>query len=104
MAETLNKEELSAAIETLSGWIVSSEGKCLTKCFKFKDFIEAFGWMTRVSTVINKIDHHPEWTNVYGCVDVTLCTHDNNGITQLDVDLARAMNDISAGKGQFDTY
>lgn len=104
MPKTLNEEERSAAIETLSGWIVSSDGKSITKCFKFKDFIEAFDWMARMSAVINKMNHHPEWTNVYGCVDVTLCTHDNVGITQLDVDLARAMNDIATGKGQFDTY
>lgn len=104
MAKTLNDKERSAALESLLGWSISSERNALIKRFKFKDFTEAFTWMTHVSVVINKINHHPEWTNVYGCVDVTLYTHDNNAITQLDVDLARAMNDIAAGKGQFDGY
>lgn len=64
----------------------------LQKSFKFKDFTEAFGWMTKVAIVAEKIDHHPEWFNVYNKVDVTLVTHDANGITQLDFDLAAQMD------------
>ena len=64
----------------------------LQKGFKFKNFTEAFGWMTQVALVAEKMDHHPEWFNVYNKVDVTLVTHDANGITQLDFDLAAKMD------------
>ncbi|MCC2603768.1 4a-hydroxytetrahydrobiopterin dehydratase [Planctobacterium marinum] len=63
----------------------------LQKRFKFSNFIEAFGWMSKVAIVAEKMDHHPEWFNVYNKVDVTLVTHDANGITQKDFDLANQM-------------
>lgn len=64
----------------------------LQKSYKFNDFTEAFSWMTRVALVAEKMDHHPEWFNVYNKVDVTLMTHDADGITQLDFDLAAQMD------------
>jgi 4a-hydroxytetrahydrobiopterin dehydratase len=64
----------------------------ITKKFLFADFNEAFGFMTRVALSAEKLDHHPEWSNVYKTVDVTLSTHDAGGLTELDVKLAEAMD------------
>jgi 4a-hydroxytetrahydrobiopterin dehydratase len=69
--------------------------EALTKSFKFRDFSEAFGFMARAALVAEKLDHHPEWSNVYAKVDVTLTTHDAGGVTALDVQLAEAMNAIA---------
>ena len=69
--------------------------RCLVKKFVFKDFNAAFGFMTRVALVAEKLDHHPEWFNVYKTVDVTLSTHDAGGLTDLDVTLAEAMDRIA---------
>jgi 4a-hydroxytetrahydrobiopterin dehydratase len=63
----------------------------------FKDFNAAFGFMTRAALVAEKLDHHPEWSNVYKTVDVTLSTHDAGGVTELDVKLAQAMNALAKG-------
>lgn len=63
----------------------------LHKSFKFNNFIEAFGWMSKVAIAAEKMDHHPEWSNVYNKVDVNLVTHDANGITQKDFELANQM-------------
>ncbi|BDX07010.1 4a-hydroxytetrahydrobiopterin dehydratase [Planctobacterium marinum] len=67
----------------------------LQKSFKFNDFSEAFAWMTQVAITAEKMDHHPEWFNVYNKVDVTMVTHDANGITQLDFDLAAKMDSFA---------
>ena len=66
------------------------------KCFRFADFSRAFGWMTRVALMAEKLDHHPEWSNVYGRVEVTLSTHDVGGLTVLDLELARFMDAAAA--------
>ena len=71
------------------GW--AHEGDKITKTFKFADFIEAFSWMSAMAIVAEKMNHHPEWFNVYNRVEVTLTTHDANGLTALDVTLAEAM-------------
>jgi 4a-hydroxytetrahydrobiopterin dehydratase len=81
-----------AAVAQLAGWTVASGRDAITKSFKFDDFNEAFGWMTRVALAAEKLDHHPEWFNVYNRVDVTLSTHDAGGVTELDVELARIMD------------
>jgi 4a-hydroxytetrahydrobiopterin dehydratase len=75
----------------LEGWEEVRGRDAITKTFQFKSFNQAWGWMNRVALVAEKMDHHPEWTNVYGRVDVTLSTHDAGGVTQLDIDLARKM-------------
>jgi 4a-hydroxytetrahydrobiopterin dehydratase len=75
----------------LEGWEEVRGRDAITKTFQFKSFNQAWGWMNRVALVAEKMDHHPEWTNVYGRVEVTLSTHDAGGVTQLDVDLARKM-------------
>jgi len=75
--------------ENLDGWTGGDD--FITKVFKFTDFAEAFGFMTRIAIIADKMDHHPEWFNVYNRVDVTLTTHDAGGVTEKDVTLAEAM-------------
>jgi 4a-hydroxytetrahydrobiopterin dehydratase len=70
-------------------------GEAIAKSFKFENFNEAFGFMTRVALLADKMDHHPEWFNVYNKLDVTLSTHDAGGVTQNDIDMAKAMNDYA---------
>lgn len=91
----LNPAELDSALSELKGWSVEN-GK-LHREYKFPDFTCAFGFMAAAATVIEKMDHHPEWFNVYGSVTVDLWTHSENGITRLDVDLAKKL-DVLAGK------
>ena len=91
----LTHPERTAALATLKGWHIVTGRDALTKSFKFKDFSEAFAFMTRAALVAEKLDHHPEWSNVYNKVDVTLATHDAGGVTALDVQLAEAMNAIA---------
>jgi 4a-hydroxytetrahydrobiopterin dehydratase len=97
MILVLKEPERQAALAQLEGWTVCPAGRSIMKTYKFKDFNRAFGFMTRAALVAEKMDHHPEWFNVYGRVDVTLTTHEAGGITQRDVDMARAMNAIAGG-------
>lgn len=94
MPKRLSAEARDEALVTLTGWKLAEGREALTKRFVFRDFNEAFGWMTRVALVAEKMDHHPEWSNVYRTVEVTLATHDAGGLTELDVKLARAMDAI----------
>lgn len=87
----------AAAIAQLDGWSVAPDHKdAISKTFRFADFNEAFGFMTRVALMADKLDHHPEWFNVYNRVEVLLTTHDADGVTELDVTLAKFM-DSAAG-------
>ena len=86
------------AAEGFAGWSQVSGRDALTKMFRFADFNAAFGWMTRVALTAEKLDHHPEWFNVYNRVEVTLATHDAGGVTELDVALARSMEQAAAGE------
>ena len=86
----------AAALAQLSGWSAAEGRDAITKTFKFADFNAAFGWMTRVALAAEKLDHHPEWFNVYNRVDVVLATHDAGGVTELDLALAGVM-DAAAG-------
>jgi 4a-hydroxytetrahydrobiopterin dehydratase len=79
----------------LSGWSIVQGRSAIMKSFKFKNFGQAFGFMTEAALVAEKMDHHPEWFNVYSRVDVTLTTHSDGGITDLDVKLAKAMDGIA---------
>ena len=81
----------------LSGWSIVQGRSAIMKSFKFKGFGQAFGFMTEVALIAEKMDHHPEWFNVYSRVDVTLTTHSAGGITELDVKLAAAMDLIAKG-------
>lgn len=95
MPKRLSAEARDEALVTLTGWKLAEGREAITKRFVFRDFNEAFGWMTRVALIAEKMDHHPEWSNVYRTVEVTLATHDAGGLTELDVKLARAMDAIS---------
>ena len=97
MAERLTGEARKQALAKLTGWTETPGRDAIAKTFVFKDFSEAFGFMSRAALVAEKHDHHPEWRNVYKTVEVVLSTHDAGGLTQKDVDLAQAMNAI-AGK------
>jgi 4a-hydroxytetrahydrobiopterin dehydratase len=82
----------AAAIAQLDGWSAAPDKDAIVKTFKFADFNEAFGFMTRVAIMADKLDHHPEWFNVYSRVEVLLNTHDADGVTELDVQLAKFMD------------
>jgi 4a-hydroxytetrahydrobiopterin dehydratase len=92
-----DKLTIAAALAALPGWHAVDGRDAIQKRFVFRDFSEAFGWMTRVALVAEKMDHHPEWFNVYKTVDVTLATHDAGGVTALDVALAKAMDRLAGG-------
>jgi 4a-hydroxytetrahydrobiopterin dehydratase len=97
MAQKLAAESRKAALARLSGWSEVSGRDAISKTFTFKNFNEAFGFMTRAALVAEKMDHHPEWSNVYKTVNVTMSTHDAGGLTELDVKLAEAMDKIAGG-------
>lgn len=88
----LSREACEEALVTLTGWKPVEGREAIAKRFVFRDFSEAFGWMTRVALLAETMDHHPEWSNVYKTVEVTLTTHDAGGMTELDIRLARAMD------------
>jgi 4a-hydroxytetrahydrobiopterin dehydratase len=77
------------------GWIMEEGGKALLRTFKFKDFSEAFGFLARVAMHAEKVDHHPEFTNVWNRVDFRLTTHDTGGVSERDVKLAEAINKLA---------
>ena len=79
------------------GWSLSEDGKALERSFRFKDFSEAFGFLTRVALHAETMDHHPEFTNVWNRVDFRLWTHDTGGVTARDVQLAEAINGLAGG-------
>lgn len=99
MAERLSAEARKSALKLLPGWSEVPGREAITRTFTFRDFNEAFGFMSRAALVAEKRDHHPEWKNVYKTVEVVLATHDAGGVTALDVDLARAMNAIAKQLG-----
>lgn len=92
----IQKLGAGAAIAMLSGWTAVSGGRdAIAKTYRFEDFSRAFAFMTRVAMTAERLDHHPEWFNVYDRVDVTLSTHDAGGVTDKDVTLARFMDSIA---------
>jgi 4a-hydroxytetrahydrobiopterin dehydratase len=76
----------------LEGWAEAKGRDAIVKTFQFKSFSQAWGWMNRVALLAEKMDHHPEWVNVYGRVDVTLSTHTAGGVTEKDIAMARKMD------------
>ena len=95
MSEKLAGQARKDALARLKGWSELAGRDAITKKFVFTDFNQAFGFMTRVALVAEKLDHHPEWFNVYKTVEVTLSTHDAGGLTERDVKLAEAMDKIA---------
>ena len=82
-------------METPDGWTLEDGGRALVRSFRFKDFSEAFGFLTRVALHAEKVDHHPEFTNVWNRVDFRLTSHDAGGVTDRDVALAHAINRLA---------
>jgi len=89
-------DDLRAALKRLPDWRLVDGREAITRRYLFVDFDAAFAFMTRVALLAAKMDHHPEWSNVYNKLDVTLATHDANGVTQKDIDLAMAMDGYAA--------
>ncbi|MCY4459022.1 MAG: 4a-hydroxytetrahydrobiopterin dehydratase [Albidovulum sp.] len=101
MIEKLDQDSRNELLGPLrdSGWEVVDDRDAIRKIFGFRSFSEAFGWMTRVALFAEKINHHPEWLNVYGKVEVALTTHSAGGLTDLDLRMAKKM-DALAGPGK----
>ena len=96
MVEKLTGNARKSALAKLDGWSEVEGRDAIRRTFTFADFNEAFGFMTRAALVAEKLDHHPEWFNVYKNVEVTLATHDAGGVTDLDIKLAEAMDRLAS--------
>jgi 4a-hydroxytetrahydrobiopterin dehydratase len=96
MAGKLSGDARRQALAQLPDWTETMERDAIFRKFTFKDFNEAFGFMTRAALIAEKSDHHPEWFNVYRTVEVTLSTHDAGGLTEKDIALAKAMDRLAA--------
>src|SRR3979490_1329847 len=99
MAERLSAEARKSGLKGLPGWAEAPGREAIARTFTFKDFNEAFGFMSRAALVAEKRDHHPEWRNVYNTGEGGLATHDAGGVTALDIELATAMNAIAGVVG-----
>lgn len=97
MADPMSDSDRAAPLAAAEarGWRLSQDGAAIAKRFTFRDFSEAFGWMARAALLAEKMDHHPDWTNVYNRVDVTLTSHDAGGLTQRDFTLAERFDAIA---------
>ncbi len=85
----LNEDERASWLDALDEWSLAREGKAIHRSFEFRDFSEAFAFMARVAMIAEKRDHHPEWSNVYNKVEITLTTHDADGLSLRDVNMAK---------------
>ena len=94
--EQLTAEERDSWLSGLKGWTLAREGKAIARTFEFGDFSEAFAFMTRVAMIAEARDHHPEWFNVYNRVEITLTTHDADGLSRRDVKMARKIDALLA--------
>ncbi len=94
--EKLEPAAIDQILDELGGWTLAADRLSISKTFKFRNFVEAFGFMTEAALAAEKFNHHPEWFNVYSRVDVKLTTHDVGGLTDHDVKLAKAMEKAAA--------
>lgn len=90
--QELTQDECQSWLEALKGWKLSRDGNAIERQFEFKDFSEAFGFMSRVALLAEQADHHPEWSNVYNRVTIELTTHDVGGLSKRDMKLAKKIN------------
>jgi 4a-hydroxytetrahydrobiopterin dehydratase len=90
------KLSVESVLAQLSGWTAAEGREAIVKSFRFKDFNQAFGFMTRIALAAERLDHHPEWSNVYNRVEVLLATHDADGVTELDLKLAKIMDEAAS--------
>lgn len=98
MAERLPPEEREAALARLPNWKPVEGRDAISRQFSFANFSAAFGFMTRVALIAEKMNHHPEWSNVWNRVDITLTSHDAGGLTERDIRLAEAIDKIAGQK------
>ncbi len=94
MIQKLSDTERKDALSGLNGWDHDADRDAISKSFEFDDFVAAFGFMTRVALQAEKADHHPEWSNVYNKVEITLTTHDCDGLSEKDVVLAKVIDGL----------
>lgn len=99
MAEKIEADAIAAALADLPHWTLAEDGRSIQRVFRFSNFTAAFGFMTRSAISAEKMNHHPEWFNVYNRVEVTLTTHDKDGLTNLDLNLAKAMDAHARSSG-----
>jgi len=90
----LSNAEIAEHLKALPGWELGEDR--IKRTFRFQDFVEAFGWMSSVALVAERMNHHPEWRNVWATVEVELSTHDAGGLTELDMKLAAAMDSLAS--------
>ena len=90
----LPADQIASGLESLRGWSHDPAASAIRRSLKFRDFAEAFGFMTQVALIAEKMDHHPEWTNVWNRVEITLTTHDAGGLSERDIELAEAIDAI----------
>ena len=95
--ELLDKDDLARAVAELPGWSIATDGLSIGRTFEFRNFSEAFAFMTRSALAAGKMAHHPGWSNVSKTVRVALSTRDKGGVTDLDIELARRMNRYAGG-------
>lgn len=95
MRKILTKQERESALTGLPDWTYQANGDAINRVFKFPTFVDAFAFMTACALEAEKLDHHPEWSNVYNRVDVTLTTHSPKGLTELDIQLAKKMDKLA---------
>lgn len=94
--QPMSPDEARDALGKLDGWQLAEDGKAIAKTFTFRNFSEAFAFMTRAAMAAEKLDHHPDWSNAYKTVSVSLSTHDAGGLTELDFKLAARMDRFAA--------
>jgi len=92
--DALPTDVLDQQLGSLTGWAVTGDGDAIERVFEFGDFVHAFAFMTSVALRAEKMDHHPDWSNVYGTVHITLQSHDAGGVTDRDLELARFCNGL----------
>ena len=97
MVQKLSDSQRETALSDLSDWTHDTERDAITKSFQFDDFVGSFGFMSRVALHAEKMDHHPEWSNVYDKVEITLTTHDCDGLSEKDVRLAKTIDALAEG-------
>ena len=93
----LTPEEAEQGLKSLNGWSFARDGDAIARTFEFGDFVEAWGFMSRVAILAEKQDHHPEWFNVYNRVEITLTTHDADGLSERDMRLAKDIDALLGG-------
>jgi 4a-hydroxytetrahydrobiopterin dehydratase len=93
--DRLGKDEIEKALDGLPAWSLSANGLKLERTLRFEDFVSAFGFMTQAAMIAERMGHHPEWANVWNRIDIELTTHTANGVTVLDIELARKLDAIA---------